>query len=146
MKMPQLFAIAGIQCLSAAAFGQESLGEVLDQSGQLLTPDSIKAELVGHWINWQSKNSLLEFQAKPNDDGSLQGRVRNFRGTTGELSGTWRIKDDGRFCMSAKYLVGPSHPGDFDICHYWFKVGAKYWSGSSNSDRDATVVKRSVSQ
>lgn len=137
--------LAILQCAACAAWGQESLGDVLDKSGKMLGVEELKSELVGHWIGWQSPNGMLQFQVRPNQDGNLQGQVRALRGACTDFSGTWKLGEEGRFCMSATYRCGSAN-NSFDICPYWFKAGGEYWSSASNSDRSAKVLKRSVTQ
>lgn len=135
--------LAILQCAACAAWGQESLGDVLDKSGRLLSVEELKAELVAHWISWQSPNGMLEISVRPNDGGNLQGQVRSIRGACTDFTGTWKLGNAGRFCMAATYRCGSSN-NSFDTCPYWFKAGDEYWSSPSDSDRLAKVLKRSV--
>jgi hypothetical protein len=66
-------------------------------------------------------------------------------GAIGSLSGTWAIKDDGRFCMSGKYQAGHVI-GEFNRCPFWFKSGANYWTSGSADDRGARAFSYSVSR
>jgi hypothetical protein len=145
LRLSRSVLVATLQCVAMVAFGQESLGDVLDKSGKLLTGDELKAELAGHWISWKSPNGMLEFQVRPDDGGTRQGQVKAMRGACTDFSGTWKIKDSGQFCMAASYRCGSSNL-EFEGCPYWFKAGDQYWASASNNDRSTKVLARSVSK
>jgi hypothetical protein len=132
--------------LTNFVLAQESLNDVLAMGSKPLSSDDLRTQVVGHWLKWKSPNGNLEFHARPNIGGQMEGTARSLAGNTGPLQGTWRITGDNRFCMAVTFKISASIQGDFDKCAYWLRRGDDYWSTGSLDDISAKTFRYSVSE
>ena len=125
--------------LSAAAAAQvTTYADVKAKNGVQLSTTDLKQLMPGaKVISRTQAGSTRTWENKP--DGTLSASTDG-RGVTGgrnayaSASGTWRVSDEGRFCVKIPW---PRSPDDW--CFHMFKIGDKYY-GVSRLDDSANAM------
>ena len=123
---------------SSAALAQETLGELLDAGGKMLSKAEVMATVTGTNFSGPTKGGG-QFLADYKAGGLLSGVSRNPQGATGPLSGTWAVDDSGKLCAS--FSVGGRRSAD---CGFVYKGRVDYYVCESDSDKSAPVLKRTI--
>jgi len=134
--------------LPASGLAQNTLGDVIDAGGTLLTSDEFRAEVVQRLIRGDTGigvGIVIVFTSNGQIHGiSSSSRFQGYGlGTGATIDGEWRIDDAGRICSTMrvdnarnKGTVMPAR------CQYWFKLGESYFLSDSDSDRRVKVLMR----
>jgi hypothetical protein len=108
-----------------------TLGAVKAQGAQLLTKEELAALLPGARLTREVERGEVHINTLK--DGSItadyQSRTRN----TGQLkgSGTWKISDDGKYCVEIKWNRVLE---DVSGCRSMYKSGDDYYGAASDAD------------
>jgi hypothetical protein len=118
------------------AYGQTTLGELLDKGGKKLLKTEfvamLPASLSGVWPDGKGEADVM---FKP--DGTFSGSARHYSSnSTSGSYGTWDMDENGKSCIVEK-LPGwnTTHKG----CTFRFLLGDQLFSSPSDSDRNAKV-------
>lgn len=116
-------------CLGVCSLaGAQSLtvGDIKAKNGVQLSAEELRHLLPGAKVmNRLPDGTIRRWENNPNGtlvassdaSGGLGGRAYRVTG-----SGTWRIDDSGRFCVSIKWNLQTE-----DVCRYVFKADGKYF-------------------
>jgi hypothetical protein len=116
------------------------------QGAKQLSAEEIKTTLSGASLRYEVADA--ETQVRLKADGSLDGVAKRRIGSTGggrAFSGTWKVTDEGRWCVDVQTFGQGSGGGA--ICRDVFQVADKYFYAAGNPKNDARrAVEMSVSK
>jgi Protein of unknown function (DUF995) len=125
--MPRLTMVAICFGVCSLAGAQTlTLGEVKAKNAVRLSAEDLQQLLPGAKVMSRvADGSIRRWENKPDgtlvassdSSGSLGGKAYRVTG-----SGTWRIDDRGRFCVSIKWNIRNE-----DVCRFIFKADGKYY-------------------
>jgi hypothetical protein len=123
-------------CVSSFTWGEPmSLKEVTAANGTPLTVDELKQLLPGARVTSRNPSGSTHYWQN-NPDGkfvaSTDARGKGGRGA--QVPGSWRIGDDGTYCLKIDWPREPDNS-----CRYLFKVGNKYFGIGSQQDVNALI-------
>jgi len=125
------------------AWGQATLGAVLDAGAKRMSPADFEAQIVQRVLVGPSPSGG-ELEIMYASNGTVQGTGRHptFSGIpVAGIGGEWKIENE-RACSSMR-IGGIPLPYR---CQIWFKLGDKYFVSDSDTDRSAKVLSRTIKQ
>jgi hypothetical protein len=128
--------------LTSLAVAQNSLGELFDMGGKKLSKQEAVAALSGANLSGETRDGA-EFQSDYKMDGTYAGSFASPQTKrNGTTFGTWTVDDTGKVCIDGTIRVREVTPQKG--CVYYFKNGDQYYISTSDSDRSASVSKRTI--
>ncbi len=135
------------------AHAQSTLGEVLDNGGEMITATQWQAMLPHRNFGF-GQQSLNRTTVTFTDDGKLTGSEllsggysssANPAQSSRELKGSWIMGADGKLCIDQ---VFGKYQAVYSGCFYMFRLGDHVFhvDAGSQGDRSAPVTRRSVEQ
>jgi len=136
---------------TACAFGQSTLGAVVDAGAKPLTPEDFKQQVMQRiLVGPTATGGSLEYIYAGN--GMIEGRgmVHQQGGPQPRVEGQWKFDDSGRVCTTMIVYAAPgASTAGFNLgmrCQHWYRLGADYFIADSDTDRSAKVLRRSIKQ
>lgn len=140
------FALVVAGFASAAHAEDMTVQELKSKGARQLSAAEIKGALTGATLRYDFADA--ETQVRLKADGSLDGVAKRRIGSTGggrAFSGTWKITDEGRWCVEAQSFGAGSGSGA--ICRDVFQLEDKYFYAVGNPRNDGRrAVEMSVSK
>jgi hypothetical protein len=121
-----IFVVISFGTCSLACAQTMTLSDVKAKNGVKLSAEDLKQLLPGANVMHRTPTGTTR-RWENKTDGTLvassdSGAITGGRGYRVTAPGTWRISDDGRFCVSIKWNLTPE-----DACRYVFKADGKYF-------------------
>jgi hypothetical protein len=126
-----------------AAYGQSTLGEVLDKGGRKLNRGELTTLLPGassSGLNGDGHHLHVSYKADGTMSGSMTFNSGQFFGRTVGLFGNWNLEEDGKVCAQVRSTSGPQST----LCSYMFRLGDEVYVIPSEVDRSARATLRNL--
>ena len=135
-------AVSFMALASAPALAQTNLGELLDAGGKKLSKQEVEAALSGAALSGDMPSGAT-FQTDYKSDGTYSGAFTSPQNKrNGTTFGKWTVDDAGKVCTDGTIRLYENQPQK--ICAFYFKSGDQYFVSTSDSDRGAGIMKRTI--
>jgi hypothetical protein len=133
---------------AGSAWGQSTLGEILDQGATKISKEEWMARMpVTTSDIWPaSVGRRGETQYTYNVDGTLSGSLYDYTSaTSSDGNGTWTVDDSGKVCTVQRNSA-PGWPSSYRECSIRYQLGDMYFRIVSDPDRSAKIMKTVISK
>ena len=119
----------------------ETVGEILDAGGKILTKDELTKLIAGATVSGATPGGG-QFQTDYKADGTFSGTLQTQQGKGRGRFATWTIDDRGLFCSEATIVGYGSSEGK--SCAYLLTLAGKYFVAFDSNERGTHVLERTI--
>jgi len=134
--------LAGL--ISLPAWGQATVGEVLDAGGKALSKEEVMALLPGANTSGPTAGGG-QMSRNFKGDGTFTGNVGTQMGKNAPQTGQWKVDDNGSVCVTSNTQFRETSATNTS-CGFFYKLGSKYFAAVEGGERGSRVLERTVSK
>ena len=134
--------LAGL--ISMPAWGQATVGEVLDAGGKALSKEEIMALLPGANVSGPTAGGG-QMSRNLKSDGTFSGNVGTAMGKNAPQTGQWKVDENGSICITSNTQFRETSASNTS-CGFYYKLGGKYFAAVEGGERGTRVLERTISK